>query len=370
MELIDDEGNLLGVINVVDALVVLLVVAVVAAGAALVFGGDSEPEPEPEPETATTFVTLDLGEQPHNVAAAINEGDIYDPGGPTQLRITDVHLTPQNNNVRAIVRIEVTGVVTDEGTLRYNNAPLRLNRQLGISTERYEVTGRIRSVGDATVLQTEPTTAVLQQTINAEDAGLVTPGDQVRVGGRVVATVEEVVTFATNNPTRQRVFVAVNLTTHRQQDDRGFGGRPVTRGQQITLPTSEYTLNGRIERTGSDLQLGEPTTRTVTLQMYEVNRDIANAIRPGMTERMGDRTVARVTAVETEPSLIITTGDNGSVNVVDHPRNQQVTITTELLVREATTSTRFKGAPLRVGSRATLDLGTITVEATVTNISR
>lgn len=367
MELIDDEGNLLGVVNVVDALVVLLVVAVVAAGLALV---PTDPDVEPDPETATTFVTLDLGEQPNNVAAAINEGDIYNSGGPTQLRITDVHLTPQNNNVRAIVRVEVTDVVTDAGNLRYNDAPLRLNRQLGISTERYEVDGRIRSVGDATALRTEPTTVVLRQTIDAEDADAVTAGDRVRVGGRVVATVEEVATFATNNPTRQRVFVAVNLTTHRQQDAQRFGGRSVTRGQQLTLPTAEYTLNGRIERTGSDLQLGEPTTRTVTLRMDEVNRDIANAIRPGMTERMGDRTVARVTGVATEPSLIITTGDNGSVNVVDHPRNRQVTITTELLVREAATGTRFKSAPLRVGSRATLDLGTITVEATVTNISR
>jgi hypothetical protein len=366
MELIDDEGNLFGLVNVVDALVVLLVVAVVAAGAAFVFLDDSEPEPEPE--TATTFVTLDLGEQPNNVATAINEGDTYDPDGPIQLRITDVHLTPQNNSVRAIVRVEVTGVVTDEGNLRYSNAPLRLNRQLGISTERYEVDGRIRSVGDAAELTTESATVVLRQTINAEDAGLVTAGDQVRAGGRVVATVEEVATFATNNPTRQRVFVAVNLTTHRQQDDRRFGGRPVTRGQRVTLSTSEYTLNGRIERTGSDLQLGEPTTRTVTLRMDEVNRDIANAIRPGMTERMGDRTVARVTRVETEPSLIITTGDNGSVNVVEHPINRQVTITAELFVRESTTGTRFKSEPLRVGSRATLDLGTITVEATVTNI--
>jgi len=38
MPLIDEDGNLFGRVNVVDALVVLLVVAVVAAGAALVMG--------------------------------------------------------------------------------------------------------------------------------------------------------------------------------------------------------------------------------------------------------------------------------------------------------------------------------------------
>lgn len=42
MELIDDESNLFGVVNVVDTLVVLLVLAVVAAGTAFVFQPELE----------------------------------------------------------------------------------------------------------------------------------------------------------------------------------------------------------------------------------------------------------------------------------------------------------------------------------------
>ena len=367
MELIDDEGNLLGIVNVVDALVILLVVAVVAAGVGFVFLDD--PEPAPEPETATTFVTLDLGTQPDNVAAAINEGDVHDPNpdSPQQLRITDVHLTPQDGDVRVLLRGEVTGEVTDQG-LRYQDAPPRLGRSLSVSTNLYQASGRIRAVGDADELATEPTTVVLRQTLGAEAAADVTAGDRVRVGGRTVATIDEVAAFATNNPAQRRVFVAANLTTHRRQDHQRFGGGPITRGRSLSLPTSEYTLRGTIERTGGDLQLGSSDTRTVTLRMAEVDADIASAVRSGMTERTGDRTVARVTAVETEPSLIIATGQDGSVNVVDHPRNRRVTITAELLVRETATGTRFKASPLRVGSRATLDLGTITVEATVTSV--
>ena len=369
MELIDEEGNLLGTVNVVDALVVLLVVAVVAAGVGFVFLNDSGSEPEPGPETATTFVTLDLGTHPENVASAINEGDVHDPNpdSPQQLRITDVHLTPQNGDVRVLLRAEVTGEMTDQG-LRYQDAPPRLGRSLSFSTDLYQAGGRIRAVGDADELPTEPTTVVLRQTLDAEAAAAVTAGDRVRVGGRTVARIEEVAAFATNNPSRQRVFVAANLTTHRRQDHQRFGGVPVARGQSLSLPTSEYTLRGTIERTGGDLQLGSSEMRTVTLRMEEVDADIAGAIRSGMTERMGGRTVARVTAVETEPSLIIATGDDGSVTVADHPRNRRVTITADLLVRETATGTRFKASPLRVGSRATLDLGTITVEATVTNV--
>ncbi|MFD1597510.1 DUF4330 family protein [Halobellus rarus] len=363
MELIDDDGNLFGVVNVVDALVVLLVVAVITAGVMFVFADD----PAPEPETATTYATLDLGTQPDYIVSAINEGDTYNPDDSSQLRITDVHLTPQHDNVRVLLRVELTGEVTDE-SLTYANAPPRLGRTLGISTDLYEVDGQIRAVGESDTLATESTTVILRQTMNADEADAVTSGDEIRVGGRTVATIEDVAAYATNDPTQRRVFVAANLTTHRQQDDWRFGGVPVNRGQQIVLPTAEYTIRGTIERIGGDLQLGEPTRRTVTLRMNEVNADIADSILPGMTERVGDRTVARVTEVETEPSLIIATGEDGSLNVADHPTDREVTLTADLLVRETSSGTQFKAEPIRVGSRVTLDLGTVTVEATVINV--
>ena len=74
------QGMTGALVNVADALVVLLVVAVVAAGAAFVFLDDSEPAPEPE--TATTFVTLDLGEQPNNVATRSTRVILTTPTGP------------------------------------------------------------------------------------------------------------------------------------------------------------------------------------------------------------------------------------------------------------------------------------------------
>ena len=46
MELIDEEGNLFGIVNVIDALVVLVLVAVLVAGVALVTGGSDPAEPD------------------------------------------------------------------------------------------------------------------------------------------------------------------------------------------------------------------------------------------------------------------------------------------------------------------------------------
>jgi hypothetical protein len=102
--------------------------------------------------------------------------------------------------------------------------------------------------------------------------------------------------------------------------------------------------------------------------MDEVREDFAEAINPGMVERAGDATVARVTGVATEPSLIIATGDDGSVNVVDHPVNRDVTITAELQLRDTPSGLAFKGEQIRRGSTVTLDLGTVVVEATVVSV--
>lgn len=465
-ELIDDEGRLFGRINVIDALVVLLIAAVVVAGAAFVLTDD----PAPAPETDTTYATLDVGTQPAYIVEAVNEGDTYSPNDLSTMTVTDVQLTPRGNDIGVTLRVELEGELQNDGTISYGNAPLRLGRSLSLNTDRYQLNGQIRAVGEGDGLQREDTTVVVRDTLGTDDAESVAPGDEVRLAGRTVATVENVTRFPTGNPDRQRVFVTANLSTHREGDERRFGGSPVQRGQSVRLSTGDYTVNGVIERAGSGLEFDETTVvvrdtlatrdaneiaaddeirlgdqtvatveevtqfatndpnqrrvflvatlrtyrqdgsqrfgtdtvrrgqgvtlstpaytvegrieqvgedsrigsasrRTVTLRMDDVRDDMADAINPGLTERAGGNTVARVTDVQVEPSLIIATGEDGSVNVVDHPIDRQVTLTTDLMVRETVSGPQFKGDPLRQGESVTLDLGTITVRATVVNVS-
>lgn len=365
MELIDDEGNLFGIVNVVDALVVLLVLAVGVAGVALVFSGDDEPAPDIE----TTHATLDLGSQPAYVVDAINEGDTHAPDGNSELTITDVHLTPRGSDIGVTLRVELEGEVTDGGAIGYANAPPRLGRTLAIETPRYEVDGQIREVGDDDALDRAETTAIVSDTLDAETAEGVTPGDEVRLAGRTVATIQDTVTYATNDPDQSRLFAEVTVDAHREGETERFGDNPVRRGQGLTLPTSEYTIDGTIERVDGDLQLGETTTRTVTLRMDEVREDTAESIRPGMREGPVDDPIADITAVDVEPSIIIATGEDATVNVVDHPVNRDVTITADVQVRETPSGVRFKGESLRSGSTVTLDLGTIIVDAEVVSVS-
>ena len=363
MDVIDDDGNLFGIVNVVDALVVLIVLAVVVAGAAFVFTDD----PAPGPDTDTTYATLDLGTQPAYIVDAINEGDTFAPDDTSELTITDVHVTPRDNDIGVTLRVALDGEA-DEDTITYANAPPRLGRSLTIETPQYEVSGQIRAVGDGDALAGDTQQVVIRDTLDAETATAVTPGDEIRLAGRTVATIEDVATYATNNSARTRLLVETNVTTHHENGQPRFGGVPLQRGQSVTLPAAAYTITGQIERVNGDLQLGETSTRRVTLRLTDVRADTAATIRPGMTEGPATDPVAEITAVDTEPSLIIATGEDGSVNVVDHPINRDVTITADVQVRDTSTGVQFKGEPLRGGTTITLDLGTRIITAEVVSV--
>ncbi|NLV09786.1 DUF4330 family protein [Halomicrobium mukohataei] len=464
MQVLDDEGNLFGFVNVIDALAVVLVLAVAVAGAALVFGGNDQLESD----LATTNVTLDLGTQPDYLVAEMNEGDTYSLGGNSELTVTDIHLSPQDDQTHVTIRAELQGQPNDDSII-YADAPLRFGRTLDITTSRYEVSGEIRAIGDGNSLDRETTTVVLQDTVPTTDAREMTAGDEVQLARRTVATVTDVAAYARNNSTQRTVYVEVELETYTQQGERRFGTTQLRRGQTVTLPASEYTIDGRLERIGDGLDrketdvlvestvdvetaariadgdlatiaghetaevqtvttyaTGDPdrkrvfvglslqtlsygqrqqfgdmhvqrgntveistesyelsgpvrrvgtleergtlANRTVTLRMTDVREEMADTIETGMTERSGDTTVARVTDVAVEPAVIIATGDSGSVNVVNHPFLRDVTLTTELQVRETTSGVRFKGDTIRQGSTVVLDLGTITVRAEVVSI--
>ena len=569
VELIDENGNLFGRVNVIDVLVLLVVLAVVVAGAALVFGQDEEPEPEPEPTTATVNATLDLGAQPTFVVDAIQEGDAYGPTSLSQLRITDVYTTPAGGDTRVVVGVQLTGEAAGD-SISYDGGPPRLGRTLQIATSAYQVDGQIRALGGNGTLRQDRTVVTVRDRIGADEAAALDAGDTVRVAGRTAATIQNVTVQPTDDPTERLAFLTVELrtivrdgvpqfagspvrenqdlrlstaeftldgqierigesfqTTNRQVvvrtrlpaervrqiapgddvtidgqtvatirnvsvyttgdpdervaflavdltavergGDAQFAGTPVRRGQNLSLDTGEYTVSGQIDRVGGGLdrtettvlvrdtvdldtaerlsagdrvrvagrstatienvsvfgtanpdrkrvavglslqtvgygerpqfggnfvteggrlalrtddyqlagqidrvgttqQRGTATTRTVTLRLDEVRDDLAQAIRPGMTERSGERVLARVTDVSREPSTVLIRGERGDLGVFDHPTLRDVTITADLQVRQTADSVRFKGETLQQGETVVLDLGTVTVEVTVVSV--
>lgn len=362
MELIDDNGRIFGLVNVIDALAVLLVIAVVSAGAALVF---SEPETAPKPETSTLDATLDLGPQPDYVVSAIQEGDSYSPAAHSTLTITEVVLSPHNGTTRVLLGITLEGIVEGE-TLRYNGAPPRLGRTLKIATKSYELSGTLVDTGGTPSRET--TSVLVADTVSSETAAAIDQGDTYGLAGRTLGTVRTVAVYGTANPDRKRVLVGLHLETLVRGDRSTFAGKQIRYGTRIPFETNEYQLSGEIQRIGSVEQRGSPTTRTVTLQWRNVPPELADAIQTGMAETAGGTTIVEITSVEREPATVILTSQDGQIYERDHPENKDLTITASFRVHETATGVTFKGQTVQQGSTVVLDLGSITLRATIVSL--
>jgi hypothetical protein len=155
MEVLDDEGRVFGVVNVIDLLVVLLVLAVVAAGAALVLGGGSG-TPDDQSETATITVRAE-NVQPY-VADALSTGSV-DGGNVTRIenksvQPTTVYTENESGAVLArdhprlkTVEIEVVVELTDgPGGPIFGTRPLRVGRTVTIDSGDVVLTGDVKAI--------------------------------------------------------------------------------------------------------------------------------------------------------------------------------------------------------------------------------
>ena len=362
MPVIDDQGRIFGTINVIDALAVLLVLAVVAAGAALVLA----PAPEPtEPDLATISATIDLGAQPEYVVNAIEVGDTYSPAGDSTLTITDIYLSPQDGQQQVRLGVELEGPRSGDH-LQYDGAPPRLGRNLTIVTDSYQISGTLVELGSTPT--GESTEIVVTDTVSTATASAIEVGDTYQLGSQTLGTVESVSVYGTQNPDRKRVYVGLKLNALSQGDHHSFAGTALREGATIPFETADYRLNGTIHRTGALEQRGSPSTRSVTLQLRNVTPRLANSIQPGMTERTGETTIAVITSVDRSNATVILTSQDGQIYEREHPRNQDLTITADLRVRQTTNGVTFKGETIQQGSTVVLDFGSITVRATVVGL--
>jgi hypothetical protein len=366
VDLIDDQGRLFGRINLVDALVVFVVLAVVVAGAAFVLSSGSDTSTSSD--TAVRYATLDLGTQPAYVATLVTAGDTVHPDDAENLTITDVYATETDDGRHLYARVLINGTLDDD-TATYDGDPLRVGRDLSLTTPDYATSGTITAVDDANPdLPVGETDVLLQTTLAADTVDAMRTGDEYRIDGRTVGTVQSITAYRTGNPGQVEAFVGVTYQTYRASDGPRFAGTPVREGATLPLETSTYAFTGDVVRLDSTEPRGEQATRTVRLEIENADSDLGDALQVGMTERVRGDTVAELTNVAVEPSTMVLTSQDGNVYRRDHPVEEDVTLTADLRVRETNAGVQFKGAPLRQGRTVTLDLGTVTVEATVVSV--
>lgn len=363
VELIDDQGNLFGFVNVIDALAILIVVAVIVAGVSLFLA--PEPEPAEPPETTSKQAVLDLGTVPAYLVEHISVGDSSSPGSTGGLEITEVYVAPSNGGVETLISLNLSGRV-DGGQFSYNGQPVHLGRELGIVTDTYQVSGAVRALGSS--LKTADTSVLVEATVDSESASRIDAGDRYSLAGRDIATVESVQVFGTNHTDRRRAFIGLSLRTVDLGRGPQFAGTPLRPGGTVPLRTDQYALEGEIRRVGATELRGDPATRTVTLRLPNVDPQLANSLREGTSENDGDGSVVRLIDVDIEPSTVVLTSQDGNIYLREHPVKKDVTLTAELKVRETTTGPTFKGQPLKRGSTIVLDLGTATIQVEVVGL--
>lgn len=480
MEVVDEQGRVLGAVNVVDALVVLLVLAAVVAGAALVLGGSDD-----DVETETRHVTVAFGSYPEPVAERLTAGvSAANPPADQNLTVTDVYVSRDGSGARIVGRLAVTAVRSDDG-LRYDGGRLRIGRTLSFRTGPTTVNGTVVDVGGGADLPTGRTSVVLAGTTSAGTAASLEPGstvtvgnrtvgrvsavsvydgvnvsaaaagggppgsgrpgraevvlvanlstlgdgesvrygetvlrpnvsvtlttgdaqftgtvervdddlaagttdvlvsrvvgretaralavgDEYRVAGRTVATVEHLAVYGTADPDRKRVYAGLSLSTVGYAGTPSFGrDRPVTAGTRLPFRTDGYGFVGRVVRVGALEPRGEAATRTVTLEMRDLPPERATELEDGMAETAAGRTVAELTAVEVAPARVVVASDAGELYLREHPIQKRVTLTADLAVRETADAVWFKGRRLQIGGNVTLDLGSTSVRATVVEV--
>ena len=335
---LDENGRLFGLVNVVDLLVVLLVLAVVVAGGALLLGGAAG-----EPDTR--YATVDLGAQSEFVAEQISPGDQFEPQGTGHsLTITDVYRFEQAGETHVLVRTRVNGTTIepddpdDQPVFEYRGDPLRLGRPLAIQTPDYAVEGATTQVErSGNSLPVQQSEFVIDVTLSSSTAEAIAIGDQFRAGGDAVAEITAVQQFPGSDQDRS-ALIGLSARTIEQGGTQRFAGQPLRIGRTVPFSADGYSLAGEIIRRGTSTI---DTQQRPFVVETTVPATVAEDITAGDEFRFNDETLVTVESV-----TVYTTGN---------PDNRDVVLGVSITTREEDGTVLFGDRPLRIGSTVPIE---------------
>lgn len=363
MAVLDEKGRLFGRVNVIDALVVLLVLAVVAAGVALVGAGGETPAPQAnEPEQYATFV---LADQPSWLGSQVSAGDnLTVAGSENDLRVTDVFATPTaTNDTQLVVRVGY------DAPPETKSGQLRVGDGVTVTGPGYRSDATVAAVnGSAPELRTAATSVALSARVDPATAERIRAGDAYRLGNHAVATVDSVTALPTGDGDRQRLQLGATLETIELGGHRLFAGKRLQTGAQIPLATNATApVRTTVTNVGSAEPPGEPVNVTVTVAWENVRPTVADQVARGDVESHRGAT-ARVTGLTSSPATVYATNDSGQVVASEHPRNRDVTLTVTATARRVGSDLLFHDRSLQTGRDVTLSFDTVTVHGTVLDV--
>lgn len=245
MDLIDERGRVLGLVNVVDAAVVLLAAILIVGGLNLVFadGDDRGNGADEASQYGTVAFTVPLDSD----AALIDAGDALTPVGEgDRLEAIDVYRSFRpNGSVYVVARVGYAGAMTA-------NSRLYAGDSARYVTNGHRVDVDVLGINETDEpLWTRDVSVVIASNADPAVANALSAGDEATIGDDVVATVESV-------DDREGDGFLVGLTVRAL--DRGrtpsFDGESLRVGNRLTIVTDDAVVRGRIAATGTD----DPTT--------------------------------------------------------------------------------------------------------------
>lgn len=322
--------------------------------------GTNTIETEQRPFIVESTVAADVVED-------IDEGDEFQLDGETLVRIESTTFYPAEDADQRQAVLGVSVVSTEEdGTIVFGDRELRFGQQIPIRTAEYDISGTITRRGTSSV-ETELRPFVIETTVPVSVAEDIDEGDESRLGDQTLVRVESATFYTTGEPDQRRAILGVSALTREDDGTILFGDRELRLGQSIPVQTAEYDISGEIIRRDSTDEPGESQTVAATLEVRNIRPAISAAIEEGETEQIGDRTLVEITSKSTEPAEVILESENGEIFLREHPRNLDVELDADLLVRELEDgSLRFRGESLRTGDTIVLELGQLRVNAEVT----
>jgi hypothetical protein len=353
MVVLDEDGNLFGVVNVIDALVLVVVASVLLAGAGFVGSATM-----PTGEAATGgHATVAVQGDTTVVGQVVNGTELStDSGG---LVVTDrARVVRSNGTVTTVFRVRRTGGGFLGGQ---NELAVRPGDRLR-TTGTFDGLGlRVLRAGDDPSLDTRRTGLVAEATAaptTATDAlGLL---DRARTDGPV--RVERVASFPTTGDTR-RLRVGLSVRTLTPED----GTESLATGTRLPGAMTGLGAPAEVTSVGRTTPPGERVDRQVVVETGDLAPSVAGALA------RGDRTVgtnhpATVTNVTERPATLLVTDAEGEVHERPHPRLRSVTLTLSVPARRYGGVLWFQGERLRVGRGLTLDTGRVVVTGNATAV--
>lgn len=239
MQLLDEEGRVLGLINVLDAVVVLFLLSALIAGIAVVME-DNQPRQSP-PETVTTAATISYSAPLGSQAVRVSSGDILTrTADGSEFTVTDAYysFTP-DGDVHVVAGVRYTVESTGDGSILLGGDTIEL------STGSYRITADVlEGDGTGSALERVTTPIVLEGIVTRGVANTIEPGDRATVSGTEVATVTSVERTSANGSVQIRV--GLELTAWDREPVPMFGGQGIRVGVPLTIVTDKYLLSGHV----------------------------------------------------------------------------------------------------------------------------